>query len=51
MSALIGYLKHETGSFPVALLPLCALTAIGCMLVLFIGYRNTRMNGARPLAN
>jgi len=51
MSALIGYLKHETGSFPMALLPLCALTAIGCMLVLFIGYRNTRINSARPLAN
>ena len=37
VTSLIGVLRQQTGSFPVALLPLCALTAIGCALVLWIG--------------
>ncbi|WP_330565703.1 MFS transporter [Pseudomonas yamanorum] len=37
MSFLIGYIKENTGSFPIALLPLCALTLIGCCLVFVVG--------------
>jgi ACS family tartrate transporter-like MFS transporter len=37
VTSLIGVLRQQTGSFPVALLPLCALTAIGCAVVLWIG--------------
>jgi len=37
ITSLIGVLREQTGSFPVALLPLCALTGVGCLLVLWIG--------------
>ncbi len=37
ITSVIGVLREKTGSFPVALLPLCALTAIGCLLVFWIG--------------
>ena len=37
ITSLIGMLREQTGSFPVALLPLCVLTAIGCLLVFWIG--------------
>jgi nitrate/nitrite transporter NarK len=37
ITSLIGVLRQQTGSFPVALLPLCALTAVGCALVLWMG--------------
>src|SRR3954453_10692068 len=37
ITSMIGVLRDKTGSFPMALLPLCALTAIGCLLVFWIG--------------
>lgn len=42
MSFLIGYIKESTGSFPIALLPLCALTLIGCCLVFVVGRSRSR---------
>jgi len=36
-SALLGLIKEATGSFPLALLPLAALTAAGAITVLLIG--------------
>jgi len=42
ITSLIGTLKQATGSFPVALLPLCALTAIGACLVFWIGRNQAR---------
>lgn len=42
MSFLIGYIKENTGSFPIALLPLCALTLIGCCLVFVVGRSRLR---------
>jgi MFS transporter, ACS family, tartrate transporter len=42
MTSLIGVLRDKTGSFPMALLPLCALTAVGCLLVLWIGREQLR---------
>lgn len=49
MSFVIGYLKETTGSFPVALLPLCALTVVGCLLVFVMGRRNARVTASRAL--
>lgn len=44
MSSVIGLLRDQTGSFPLALMPLCALTATGSLLVMVmvmvIGKRN-----------
>jgi len=37
VTSVIGLLREQSGSFPVALLPLCVLTAIGCALVFWIG--------------
>lgn len=37
VTSSIGFLREQTGSFPLALLPLCALTAIGAGLVFWIG--------------
>lgn len=48
ITSSIGALRQATGSFPVALLPLCALTAIGALLVLWIG-RN-QVAAAAPAA-
>lgn len=49
ITSLIGVLRDKTGSFPVALLPLCALTAIGCLLVFWIGREQARAaSGAAP---
>ncbi|WP_413704863.1 MFS transporter [Pseudomonas sp. Pseusp16] len=42
MSSVIGVLRDQTGSFPIALMPLCALTAIGSLLVFLIGKQNRR---------
>jgi sugar phosphate permease len=49
VTSLIGVLRQQTSSFPVALLPLCALTAIGCALVLWIG-RDRLRAGAGAVA-
>ncbi|MDH4842296.1 MFS transporter [Pseudomonas sp. BN505] len=43
MSSVIGVLRDQTGSFPMALLPLCALTATGSLLVFIIGKKNRRV--------
>ncbi len=43
ITSLIGVLREQTGSFPVALLPLCALTGAGCGLVFWVGRRRSRM--------
>ena len=38
VTSLIGvHRQQQTGSFPLALLPLCTLIAIGCAVVLWIG--------------
>jgi len=42
ITSIIGVLRDKTGSFPVALLPLCALTGIGCLLVFWIGREQAR---------
>lgn len=42
MSSVIGVLRDQTGSFPLALMPLCALTATGSLLVFLVGQRNKR---------
>jgi sugar phosphate permease len=39
ITSLIGVLREQTGSFPLALLPLCILTGAGCILVFWIGRR------------
>lgn len=46
-SALLGVIKQATGSFPMALIPLGTLTAIGSITVLIIGYR--RAAGRTPV--
>ncbi|ONF50782.1 MFS transporter [Methylobacterium radiotolerans] len=52
ITSLIGVLREQTGSFPVALLPLCALTGAGCALVFWIGRHRPRAAavGAAPSA-
>ena len=42
ITSIIGVLRDKTGSFPVALLPLCVLTAVGCLLVFWIGREQAR---------
>ncbi|WP_313549800.1 MFS transporter [Pseudomonas sp.] len=42
MSFVIGFIREQTGSFPIALLPLCAFTATGSLLVFLIGHRNAK---------
>jgi MFS transporter, ACS family, tartrate transporter len=46
ITSLIGVLREQSGSFPVALLPLCVLTAVGCALVLWIGRDRLRASAA-----
>lgn len=48
ITSLIGTLREATGSFPVALLPLCALTAIGSCLVFWIGRSQARATAIAP---
>jgi MFS transporter, ACS family, tartrate transporter len=50
ITSLIGVLRDKTGSFPVALLPLCALTAVGCLLVFWIGREQLRVAPAAQTA-
>ncbi|MBU3895657.1 MFS transporter [Serratia rubidaea] len=38
----IGIIKEHTGSFPLALLPISVMTALGIILVLIISVRNSR---------
>src|SRR5215213_382919 len=42
ITSVIGVLRDKTGSFPVALLPLCVLTGVGCLLVFWIGREQAR---------
>jgi sugar phosphate permease len=42
ITSVVGVLRDKSGSFPVALLPLCALTAVGCLLVFWIGREQMR---------
>ena len=46
ITSLIGVLREQSGSFPVALLPLCVLTAVGCALVFWIGRDRMRASVA-----
>ncbi|MGX7707798.1 hypothetical protein [Methylobacterium sp. Gmos1] len=46
ITSLIGVLREQTGSFLVALLPLCLLTGAGCGLVFWVGRRRARSGGA-----
>jgi MFS transporter, ACS family, tartrate transporter len=40
---LLGVIKDATGSYPLGLLPLAAISAVGCVLVLTIGRGRTRI--------
>ena len=40
---LLGVIKDATGSYPLGLLPLAAISAVGCLLVLTIGRGRTRV--------
>lgn len=51
MSSVIGLLRDQTGSFPMALMPLCALTATGSLLVFLIGKQNRRAAQAAALSS
>src|SRR3954447_4932575 len=42
ITSVIGVLRDKTGSFPVALLPLCVLTGVGCLLGFWIGPAQAR---------
>ncbi|KMO31981.1 hypothetical protein VQ02_25015 [Methylobacterium variabile] len=42
ITSLIGVLREQTESFPIALLPLCLLTGAGCGLVFWVGRRRAR---------
>ncbi len=42
ITSIIGVLRDKTGSFPMALLPLCVLTGVGCLLVFWIGRDQAR---------
>jgi ACS family tartrate transporter-like MFS transporter len=42
ITSVIGVLRDKTGSFPIALLPLCILTGVGCFLVFWIGREQMR---------
>lgn len=48
ITSLIGLLREQTGSFPVALLPLCALTGLGCVLVFWLGRKGPPVGDIRP---
>lgn len=50
ITTLIGLLRQQTGSFPVALLPLCVLTGTGCGLVFWVGRRRARTETSAPPA-
>ena len=50
ITSVIGLLREKTGSFPMALLPLCVLTATGCILVFWIGRSQARARMAAPVA-
>ncbi|TGE01345.1 MFS transporter [Methylobacterium nonmethylotrophicum] len=51
ITSLIGVLREQTGSFPVALLPLCALTGAGCGLVFWVGRRRARTGAVGSAAS
>jgi MFS transporter, ACS family, tartrate transporter len=48
ITSLTGTLRQMSGSFPIALLPLCILTAIGACLVFWIGRNQARAAAAVP---
>jgi MFS transporter, ACS family, tartrate transporter len=45
---LIGYIKEETGSFPLAIMPIAAVATIGTICVLVIGRRQPRTVAVTP---
>jgi MFS-type transporter involved in bile tolerance (Atg22 family) len=45
---LIGLIKDATESFPLGLLPLVALTAIGCLTTLGIGHQQRKQGALEP---
>jgi len=42
---LLGVIKDATGSYPLGLLPLAAISAVGCLLVLTMGPGRARARG------
>ena len=48
---LIGWIKDETGSFPLAIMPIAAVAAIGMVCVLVIGRSQPRTVAVLPLAS
>ena len=47
---LLGFIKDQTGSYPLALLPLACLTGAGCVIVLLIGRSQRRCVAVGSLA-
>ena len=45
---LIGYIQAETGSFPLAMMPIAATAVVGTICVLAIGRRQPRTVPAAP---
>jgi len=48
VTSLIGVLKQQTGSYSVSLLPLCVLTGVGALVVLWIGHAKRPVLVASP---
>ena len=47
-TSMLGFIKDATGSFPISLLPLVALTAAGTITVLILGRLQQRAAAAVP---
>jgi MFS transporter, ACS family, tartrate transporter len=47
---LLGVIKDATGSYPLGLLPLAAISTVGCLLVLTIGRGRTRVGEKASVA-
>ncbi len=47
-TSLLGLIKDKTGSYPLGLLPLALISAVGCLLVLTIGRGRQAQLAARP---
>ncbi|MNV89946.1 hypothetical protein D3C71_1842820 [compost metagenome] len=50
LNYLIGVIRTQTGSFPMALMPLAGMCFVGVLLVLYIGNRNSKNGKTVQLA-
>jgi len=46
-NAMIGWIKDETGSFPLALMPIAVVSVLGIAAVLIVGWRQPRTAAVR----